>query len=438
MQAHGDQGVGSQLPQGALVAHGSRRGGDGVQGRIHQEGVGAGHEHAHLAHSRARLARPGHMTLRGVAPSSSTHSLGVQRGERPVHVPAQLGARAVRGPAQHSGLHRLRHAGGLALEPSHQQSRLGLVQQTHPVQALDRRQPPIEQPEAAVHQLRGSRARDTQTACDLASGVPAPRHHVTGRRRLSNGPALLGPILLAVLLAILIPLPPRGRGGEAAHLRAEGQTRGRHSLRPLRPSGQTPARRHQLAQAIRAQLHQCSDAPLAIDHQRPRGLGQHPLTRFHHTVEQSGAGGPGRVVRTGGPDEQRRHQPLDHVGQPGARHHPRETHQDALNPIGGSRGRARSRSGRLPGSAPLIEHMYTVSPGYDTKPQPLTMPGARAPPAGGDQQPQGKRQQARRPGTAGGQTPALRHRPGRAPAGGQPVAVAVLPHARDSAVRERR
>ena len=47
-KAHGGQGVSPQLAGGALIAVGPGAGGDGVQGRIQEEGVHGGHEHAHL------------------------------------------------------------------------------------------------------------------------------------------------------------------------------------------------------------------------------------------------------------------------------------------------------------------------------------------------------------------------------------------------------
>ena len=120
MQAQGHQGVGPQLSRSALVTGGTCGGGHGVQGRIHQEGIGPGHQQAHLTHPRTGLARSGHMTPERVAPCPTTHAIGVQGRQRPVHVPTQLSRRTMRGPAQHPGLHRLRHTGRLLGEPPHQ------------------------------------------------------------------------------------------------------------------------------------------------------------------------------------------------------------------------------------------------------------------------------------------------------------------------------
>jgi len=90
--------------------------------------------------------------------------------------------------------------------------------------------------------------------------------------------------LRSAIAALIIA---RGHPGLTAHIRAPRQALGHHRLSPLRPTGQTTARRHCLAQHVRTQAHQ-HIGPGAVDDQRPGGIRQSPLTRIHDVPDKAG------------------------------------------------------------------------------------------------------------------------------------------------------
>ena len=369
-QGHSHQRVGAQLGGGALIPGGARRGGHGVEGGVHQEGVGGGHEHAHLAHALPRRPRPAHVALGGIAATAPPGAVGVQGGQRPVEVARELGVRAVRGAGQDLGLDgagRLRaHAG----EPARDDGRLGLVDQTHAVQRLGGRQHARQHGLAAVQEPLCAGARDAQSAGDLTGdGEP-----VLLRRHEARGVVLR---------------PPRGRS--RAQFRGARQAGARQGLGPMRPGGQAPARGDDLAQRPSPQVRQGLGRHLAArTHlQAVRRLQQRPLTRIEHPLderplavgaEQAEAlslvqiAGRRRVPRRSRTQE-RAQEPFDDVGELGARGHGGQAVQDLLvrvgalaevlieNPVppghtGGPR-RADSR-GRC-GRTQVLEHVYSLA-----------------------------------------------------------------------------
>ena len=284
------------------------------------------------------------MTPRTMTPGPGTGPIGIQSRQSLVHIPAHLSTRAVHGPPHYPFLHRLGHNGGLLRQAAHQQTGLGLIQQSHPMQAGSRPQPAVQQPCSPVNQVRGARARNTQTTRDLTDGVPASRRARPRRRRSTLLPAIPAcPALSVSLRSAIAVVLARGHPGLTGHIRAPRQTPGRHRLSPLRPTGQTTARRHHLTQHIRAQTHQ-RIGPGAIDDQCPGGIRQSPLARIHDVPDKAGTvivspSSPGTgctpaVVTAAssavGPrnrDQQRLHQPLDRSRQSGTRHHPRQARQ---------------------------------------------------------------------------------------------------------------
>ena len=263
------------------------------------------------------------------------------------------------------------------------------------MQTRRRRESLIQQPRTPIHQTRGSRTRDAQTTRDLTRSIPPPRRQVAGRYR-TRIPASLG--LPAVSIPLSAPvITPRRPPRQAAHLRATGQAHGSHRLGPLRPSSQTAARRHQLAQTIRTQIRQSIGASIVVDHQRLRGLHERPLAGVHHIREQSStcaagvggaADGAGSPSSTAADDrgrrrgQKRRHQALDHTRQGGAWRHPRQISQSTL--VSSDTGRQHTvrpgcgfPRGRA-SSTPTIEHTYRLRRGYDTKTPPLTAPAQPA------------------------------------------------------------
>ena len=263
------------------------------------------------------------------------------------------------------------------------------------MQTRRRRESLIQQPRTPIHQTRGSRTGDAQTTRDLTRSAPPPGPEVAGRYRprISTPLGLLAASIRLSASVIALRRLPR----QAAHLRATGQAHGGDRLRPLRPGSQTAARRHQLAQTIRAQIRQSTDAPIAVHHQRLRGLHERPLARVHHIREQSStcaagvggaADGAGSPSSTAADDrgrrrgQKRRHQALNRTRQSGPRRHPRQTRRSTLirsdavrqHTDRPARGIPRGRAG----STPTIEHMYRLRRGCDTKTPPLTAPAQPA------------------------------------------------------------
>ena len=263
------------------------------------------------------------------------------------------------------------------------------------MQTRRRRESLIDQPRTPIHQARGSRTRDAQTTRDLTRSAPPPGRQVAGRYR----PHISTPLgLLVASIRLSAPvITPRRLPRQAAHLRATGQAHGGDRLGPLRPGSQTAARRHQPAQTIRAQIRQSTDAPIAVHHQRLRGLHERPLARVHHIREQSStcaagvggaADGAGSPSSTAADDrgrrrgQKRRHQALDHTRQGGAWRHPRQISQSTL--VSSDTGRQHTvrpgcgfPRGRA-SSTPTIEHTYRLRRGCDTKTPPLTAPAQPA------------------------------------------------------------
>ena len=324
------------------------------------------------------------MTSRTMTPGPGTGPIGIQSRQSLVHIPAHLSTRAVHGPPHYPLLHRLSHNGGLLHQAAYQQTGLGLIQQSHSMQPGSRPQTAVQQSCSPINQVRGPRARDAQTTRDLTDGVPAPRRIRPRRRRSTLLPAItIGPApsipLRSAIAALIIA---RGHPGLTAHIRAPRQALGHHRLSPLRPTGQTTARRHCLAQHVRTQAHQ-HIGPGAVDDQRPGGIRQSPLTRIHDVPDKAGTvivspSSPGTgctpaVVTAAssavGPrnrDQQRLHQPLDRSRQSGTRHHPRQARQRIRADTARQQHTPSTAHGDLrgrPSSTPALEHDNRIGSG---------------------------------------------------------------------------
>ena len=299
VQAQADQGVGPQLAEGPILAAGAGGGGDGIEGRVEQEGVRRRQEQAHARHALAARTRAADVPLGDIAPAARARPLRVEGRQGSVDVAGELGTGALGRPGEHPLLDL---AGGLVgdpLEPAQDEGGLGLVEQAAAVQALGGGEDPVQQALAPVQQALGARPRHAQAAGDLAGGVEAG--------------------LLRGDEALRAPAGLPGRRARA-HLGAAGQAGARHAQGPLGPGRQAAAGGHDLAQHLRPHL-----LTQGVRRERPGGADLAGLGRSQQG-QVRGRQGPlvqqrrlplGLLAQRGGHGgtQEAAHEPLDEGGQ---------------------------------------------------------------------------------------------------------------------------